>query len=211
MSDRRRIGRPPRRHWAAGHGHLDACMVLVSAGLSSDDADDVSSRPLHWALVGVEGNAFGVGARLDVARWLLDRGANPNAATSDGNACAHWAAWAGGADAIRLLVSYGADLGPANCRGCTVAHWAASGGDLETLDFLADLGVDFALPNLAGHTPLEHAVAHGRSKATDWFLDRGVVDRHAVEYALQLARLDPTDAHRRTIAADLAPFVVPGL
>lgn len=198
-------------HWAAGHGHVQASAVLVDAGISVDDREASGASPLHWAIVGVSGNAFGIGARLHAARWLLERGADANATTKDGNTCVHWAAWAGGVDALRLLIARGANLEAANVRGCTISHWAASGGDIETLELLACLGIDLTTPNAAQNTPFEHAVAHARSGAIKWFVDRGIVDDHAALVALRLAQLDPSNKDRQSIAADLAPFVVPYL
>lgn len=200
-------------HWAAGHGALEACGVLIDRGkVPVNDREGSGATPLHWALVGVDGNAFGVGARLEAATFLLDqRGADPRAATDDKNACVHWAAWAGGLEALRLLVRHGAELDVVNERGCGVAHWAAAGGDVDTLEFLAAQGVDLAQCNNANHTPLEHAVAYGRIDAADWFLRRGIVDSSAAQYALTLAQYQPEDTNRVAIATGLAPFRVPSL
>ncbi|KAJ8600365.1 hypothetical protein CTAYLR_000699 [Chrysophaeum taylorii] len=196
-------------HLAAGHGRVE-CMSVIP--LSVNDEDDRGATPLHWASVGVSGNAFGVGAKLEACRWLLDRGANASASTRDGNACLHWAAWAGGAASVELLLDHGAALDAQNRRGCTAAHWAAAGGDLETLELLRVRGLGLAELNDAGHSPLEHAVSHGRTAATEWFLRRDIVDPGAVEWALELAKLDPSNPARRAIATDLSPYgVIPDI
>ena len=56
---------------------------------------------------------------MATCRWLLERGANPNARTSFGSHCMalHGAAWNGNLELAKLLVSAGADL-----RGLDVEH-----------------------------------------------------------------------------------------
>jgi len=56
---------------------------------------------------------------VEVASWLLERGANPNARTSFGSQCMalHGAAWSGNLALARLLVDAGADI-----RGRDVEH-----------------------------------------------------------------------------------------
>jgi ankyrin repeat protein len=56
---------------------------------------------------------------VNVAKWLLDHGANPNARTSFGSQCMalHGAAWNGNLELAKLLVSAGADV-----QGLDVEH-----------------------------------------------------------------------------------------
>lgn len=40
---------------------------------------------------------------FQVCRWLVGRGADPHASTSEGNTVLMWAAWAGGLDVTRYM------------------------------------------------------------------------------------------------------------
>jgi len=195
-------------HAAAGRGRTRVLQVLLDAGAPPDDRGGDGATPLHWASCGVDGNAVGVGGELEAMAALLARGADAAAATDDGNAVVHWAAWAGGPDAVRLLLRQGADAAVANDRGCTAAHWACAGGDVETLDLLRGLDVDLEARNAAGHTPLEHAVAYDRRAVVDYLLKLGLVDDGARAYAAQIGAVD---ASRAPLAATLAAYTMPPL
>eukprot|EP00904_Undaria_pinnatifida_P014047 jgi/Undpi1/9773/HiC_scaffold_27.g12229.m1 len=159
--------------WAAGGGSVSACVALTEGdgGLCPRDSGGDGSTPLHWAAAGVEARRFGTGGDVDVCRWLLGRGADPGATTTEGNTVVMWAAWAGGLDATRWAVEEaGADLDAANVNGCSVAHWAASGGDEEVCRYLRSKGVDFTRRNKGGNDPLNHAVAYGRRHIAAWLL-----------------------------------------
>ena len=64
-------------HYAAGHGHIDCCAMLMRS-LEVDDRASDGATPLHWAVAGVrsrrsssEPNGFGTGGHLGAARWLV--------------------------------------------------------------------------------------------------------------------------------------------
>ena len=65
--------------------------------------------------------------RLDVARLLLDRGANASLAAADGHTALHVAVARWDAEAVRLLLSHGADRTARDGDGRTPAeageHW----------------------------------------------------------------------------------------
>uniref|UniRef100_A0A7S3JVB4 Uncharacterized protein n=1 Tax=Aureoumbra lagunensis TaxID=44058 RepID=A0A7S3JVB4_9STRA len=186
-SDRDRKG-ASALHWSSGHGHQDCVKALLEGHLSPSDRDINKATPLHWAAAGVEGSAFGVGAKLETMIQLIQAGAIVDAETHDKVTPLHWAAWSGSADAIRLLVRYRADPARTNIRGCGAPHWAAAGGHVSILRILRDdFGLDLITPNHAGHTPLAHAVAHHRSSVVDFYLQQNLCDQAAVEYALSLA------------------------
>lgn len=160
-------------HLAAGHGFASASALLVDRQtLPVDDTNIERATPLHFAVAGMRSrpafsdNGFGTGGHADVARALLERGADPSAMTTEGNAVVHWAAWAGGVPVLRLLLEGRAadiDLSVLNDRGCSVAHWAASSGALASCAYLANVhGVDFSVANYEGATPLTKAIYHAK-------------------------------------------------
>mgnify|MGYP006089661207 CR=1 FL=1 len=121
LSDRDKRG-ASALHYAAGHGHVECCMVLCEYGLDVNDrAAQDGASPLHWAVAGLrsrrsntqqqqqqqqqldnqrpqsdeERSGFGTGGHLSTCSWLVNRGADVGATTLDGNSILHWCAWAG--------------------------------------------------------------------------------------------------------------------
>ncbi|MFM7109538.1 MAG: acyltransferase family protein [Planctomycetota bacterium] len=82
---------------------------LLDAGADIEQPETrLKMRPLAWAAM--TGND-------EAARLLLERGADPNGATPDGNTPLHAAALAGRSEMAKLLVSKGADSARANSMG----------------------------------------------------------------------------------------------
>ncbi len=105
---------------------------------------------------------------------LLDSGADPNAALSDGGPTPlFFAAERGHPDVVALLVSQGADVNNPTHRGGAL-HIAAKRGNLEIVKLLLDAGAD---PNLlAGDPlvrPLHEAAYKGSVEVVDMLLDYG--------------------------------------
>ena len=98
---------------------------------------------------GVQAHEFGSGGHPEICAWLLEIGADANAASFNGNtvrarayytqtkACSlcslyfkvmMWSVWGGSQQTSALLVDAGADPLTRNAHGCGVGHWAAAGG-----------------------------------------------------------------------------------
>jgi ankyrin repeat protein len=96
-------------HLCAGHGHVRAAELLLRE-VSVNDRTGEGATPLHFSVAGMqsrrkrgESNGFGTGGHLGMTELLLANGADPAAATFDGNGIIHWAAWAGGLGLLKLL------------------------------------------------------------------------------------------------------------
>lgn len=99
---------------AAWNGHLDAVKWLLARGARINrDANDWSA--LHYAVFA---------GRADVARLLLDGGANIDARTPNGSTALMMAAYEGHDDLARLLLQRGADRSIRNENGDRVLEWA---------------------------------------------------------------------------------------
>ena len=84
-------------HVSAGSGRVDVLRALLDDDAAlANDRDGAGATPLHWAACGVSGNAAGTGFQKAAAECLLAAGADAAAATDDGNAVVHWAAWQAG-------------------------------------------------------------------------------------------------------------------
>src|SRR5688572_8356263 len=100
----------PALHLAAHYGHLAVVKELVERGA---------------AIEGVSRNAIGNtalaaaawGDRLDVVEYLLDRGADVDAANAHGDTALHRAATAGRAEVVKLLLRSGASRNCQNAEG----------------------------------------------------------------------------------------------
>jgi ankyrin repeat protein len=106
-------------------------------------------------------------------KTLLEKGANVNAAQSDGATAVHWAVDRGDIEMLRMLTAAGANVKVANRNGSTPLWLAATTGDAAIIRALLDGGADAneALP--LGRTPLMLASRTGAVEAMRVLIDRG--------------------------------------
>ena len=97
----------------------------------------------------------------DVAKLLLDAGADPNKATNDPESPLSWATKRGDIDIMKLLLAAGADPNTPGLFRKTPLYWAAN-GHIDVVKLLLNNGAN---PNIAadysGQTPLINAVQFG--------------------------------------------------
>jgi ankyrin repeat protein len=98
----------------------------------------------------------------ELARTLIERGADVNAAARNGLLVApvHAAAAARDASTMQLLLARGADANARQQRGYTALHTAAQHGDEATLDVLLAFGADTRVAAEDGTTPAALAATH---------------------------------------------------
>lgn len=113
------------------------------------------------------------GADLAVMRLLLDRGADPHAATVNGTTplmAASGVYWRDASSrapepdavaAVRLCLELGADVNAVNAEGKTALHGAAARGSNLLAQLLVDHGANLFAKNSKGHTPLDEAEVGG--------------------------------------------------
>ena len=138
-----------RRHnpfAAALHrGHLHVAELLYQH-VASVNATDYN----HQTLLQVA-SADG---RSDVARWLLDLGADTNSQRGDLGAPIHLATANGHLEVIRTLLNYGVDINSADNEGRTPLHLASSTGKVEIVRLLLEHGANANSVDNDGYTPL---------------------------------------------------------
>jgi ankyrin repeat protein len=96
--------------------------------------------------------------RYDVAKALLDKGAEPN---QTGWAALHYAAAVGNNQIVQLLLDHSAYIDAESPNQTTPIRMAARGGHILTVKLLLDEGADLTLKNGAGMTALDFARAGG--------------------------------------------------
>ena len=234
--------------FGARHGQIATVEALLTSGARMDDALPVRRRNAE----GAEGtgspeaglNAFLLAvanAHYELAAWLLDRGADPNAAPQ-GYTALHQVSWvrkagiagsnnpapegSGNMDSlafVRTLVSKGARLNARvtkrpnmgvttlNSIGATPFLLAARTADAPLMKLLADLGADPRLANEDGSTPLMVAAGLGTNAPGE---DPGTEPEvlEAVTLALELGNdLDAVDGNGETAMHGAAYKHVPAV
>jgi len=110
----------------------------------------------------------------DIARLLIERGANVNtpAANTQRVAPAHAAAAACDRATMRLLLEAGADPNAHQQLDYTAMHGAASRGDVEMAKLLLAHGADRNPKATDGQTPADVARSHGHPAFAEWIEGR---------------------------------------
>lgn len=171
----------------------------VAALLDSDPSllelrDEQEMTPLN--LAALNGNA-------EIARLLIERGADIHSGDADNSQPIHCAAISGNVPIIEMLLRAGANINEQDNNGATALTFAAGRGRAEMVRFLLEKGCDPGLrnnrgvtalffagtPEIAalmlgkganvneqtndGNTPLHNAVSRGRVSLTTFLLEHG--------------------------------------
>jgi len=159
----------PRRtplHYAALYCSDNIVKLLVTEypeDVNAQSPDD-NSTPLHQA--SDRGHA-------EIARVLLERGADPNAQNNNGWSPLHRASDGGYAEVVRVLIGYGADVSARDAQGWTPLHWASDRGYVGVTRVLLEHSADPTARDEQGWTPLHRASDQGHVELARVLLERG--------------------------------------
>lgn len=154
---------------AAALGDLETIRRMADGGADVSCGDYDRRTALH--LAASEGHA-------ELARFLLARGANPNAVDRWGGTPLQDAVRHRQDEAARVLREAGARLDQPDLAVTLCA--LAGRGDVDALRRLADGGADLRLGDYDGRTALHLAASEGRLEAVEFLLSRGA-DLNAVD------------------------------
>ncbi len=152
-------------HDAAAGGDLAAVKALIQANSELlTEVDTTGATPLHSAAM--EGHR-------EVAAFLLDQGADINAAKTNGARPLHSAAYGGHEAAVKLLLDRGADVNALTTRQGTVLHSAGAGGSVEIVRWLVARGLDVNALDQHNSTAILSAAISGHRDLVQHLLSIG--------------------------------------
>ena len=153
-------------HYAAVCG-----LHRIARSLAIEHSQDVDSRgfddnstPLYVA------STYG---HVEVARVLLEQGADVTARDIDGNTPLHVASKEGHVEVVRILVECGANATPRDNDGNTPLHVASKEGHVGIARFLVDHGADLMACKMGGGTSLHMASIHGHTDVARLLVECG--------------------------------------
>uniref|UniRef100_A0A0D9VWB1 Uncharacterized protein n=1 Tax=Leersia perrieri TaxID=77586 RepID=A0A0D9VWB1_9ORYZ len=148
---------------AASQGNIEICKYLIDIiKVDVDDADDKGKTSLF--------NTVTSGHR-EVAKYLLDHGANPDQAMRCGLSPLHVAAGLGDCESVKVLLAKGAYVDPISIFG-TPLHLAAKEGKDGTMKILLDHNAD-CNKMVNGMTPFLLATKAASAKYMELLVEAG--------------------------------------
>ena len=163
---------PPRGtplHYAASCGLYDIAKILAiehpqGVNVVNSRSFRDASTPLHLA------SARG---HVDLARMLIDLGADVSAQTNDGWTALHLASENGHVDLARMLIECGADVSTHEKDGWTALHLASNYGHVDLAQMLIERGGDVLAQEKDGWTALHLASENGHVDLAQMLVERG--------------------------------------
>ena len=169
-------------HLAAYHGSLGVTRMLVERNADINVRDSSGDTPLHQTMDSWYRQSEGAqDSRLDVAKFLLEHGADPDATGGCGTPL-HDASRFGSVEGAQLMLEHGANIHARNNEGHTPLHQVlfelydsidAIDPFLDTIRFLLQHGADVDAMDDDHATPLHLASRYGCTKGAQLLLELG--------------------------------------
>ena len=152
-------------HDAALKGDLAKVKMLLSKNPKLLDVRSENEKtPLHYA---------SQGGHLEIAEFLIAKGADVNSRNIADETPLHYAAALGHKEVVDLLIRKGAILASENINGSVPLHNAANNGQIDTVRLLIEKGSDVNHRNKFGQTPLDLAYQFEQNEAIQLIVSKG--------------------------------------
>lgn len=153
-------------HWATQNGHLDTVKLLIDNDLCDVNSTGSPAGATALGIAAMEG-------KLDIAKYLIEKGADLNIPCNAGYLPLHWAASEGRLDFLKFLIDnnhYEIDL--KNRRNATALRVACEKGRTEIVEYLLDKGANAWIAGIDNHIPMIMASYLGHLEIVKLFLDK---------------------------------------
>ena len=157
-------------HQAVRDGNLAEVERLIKTGENVNSVDRAGSTPLLDATFS---------GRLEMARFLLAQGADPNLPNAENGASPlSYAVLSSHPAMVQLLLASGAHVDTRSRDGGSLLHLAASKENQPVVQLLLDAHADLTVLDAQGRTPLDSAILHGQSGTASLLLKAGADVKH---------------------------------
>ena len=153
-------------HEAIRRGEIETVQRLVAADKSLLGAKDTDGSPPL--------NVAAQGGNIEIARFLLEAGADLKAGDNEQSNALHLAASAGQNEMIDFLLSKGMDVNSADVNGTTAVLFASLRNKLDTVKHLQSKGARLDCRSTGGATVMHHAAYRGNLEFVKYLLSQGV-------------------------------------
>ncbi len=144
--------------------NLVSDLIVLGANLDWQDEDNYNFTALH--------RAAGYG-RVEIARMLIDAGANLNVQNTWGNTPLRMGAGNGRVEIVRMLIDAGANVDAQDKWGKTSLNVVTYYGNAEIARMLIDAKANVNMQNEWDVTPLHDAAEFGRVEIAQMLIDAG--------------------------------------
>ena len=153
-------------HNATANNHLKLVKYLVEElKFDVNSTDNLQMTPLMFA--SEKGN-------YELLNYLIDKGADINAATPNKTNVLMLSAYGGNLDVVKRLLDLGLDINERNDYGAAVITYAAYRGHLDIVEYLIEQGADYHIFSHSGESPLSWAIVARRFEVADFLLEKGM-------------------------------------
>ncbi|XP_078600101.1 uncharacterized protein LOC144875153 [Branchiostoma floridae x Branchiostoma japonicum] len=150
---------------ACGKGNLQSVKHVIESGhLRVSVEDETGTTPLHLAAAN---------RHVNIARYLLHKGANVDERNHMDETALHLAAGSGDVRMVKLLLEHNADISATDCLGNTALHFAAREGKTNALHLLLWLGANIDATGNDNLTALHLAAWNGHANVVNDLLVYG--------------------------------------
>ena len=152
-------------------GHLEVVKLLIENGAKETRKAEHIYTPLYFPTLYMSTERRGTSG-LEVVRYLLNRGENPNATSEEGRTALHEASFNGHLEIVKILIEKGANINAKAKNDRTPLHEASEAGHFGVVEFLIEKGADIEAQDKQGRTPLHEAARRAQLKAVAFLIQK---------------------------------------